>query len=188
MSINQVMLIGCRATKNGSEGYKSTGEGKSVCRFTVAIDRGYKQKDGSEAPTDFISCVCFDDKKNTFIRDRVTTRMKLNIVGRLQSGSYEKDGKKIYTTDVVVENLDVGDWGEMEAKPKEQASVPVAKPRQAAPAPVPQPSYQQPPVYAQNAYAQQQMQYQQGAYQQPPQMQYQQVPVNMINPNEQGFI
>lgn len=71
----------------------------TVARFTLAVNRKYK-KDGENA--DFISCVAFG-KTAEFIEKYTKKGMKVEIVGRIQTGSYEKDGKRIYTTDVVVE-------------------------------------------------------------------------------------
>jgi len=71
----------------------------NVARFTIACDRRFK-KDGENA--DFISCVGFG-KTAEFIEKYVRKGTKLEIVGRIQTGSYEKDGREIYTTDVVVE-------------------------------------------------------------------------------------
>lgn len=68
-----------------------------VARYTLAIDRRTKEKE-----TDFISCVTFG-KSAEFAEKYLKKGMKILVVGRIQTGSYEKDGKKIYTTDVIVE-------------------------------------------------------------------------------------
>lgn len=85
-----------RLTKDAD--IRATGE-TLVARFTIACDRRFK-KDGENA--DFISCVAFG-KTAEFIEKYTHKGTKLEIVGRIQTGSYEKDGKRIYTTDVVVE-------------------------------------------------------------------------------------
>ena len=78
----------------------STQSGKTVARFTIACDRRFK-KDGDQA--DFISCVAFE-KTAEWLEKYTHKGTKLEIVGRIQTGSYEgKDGKRVYTTDVIVE-------------------------------------------------------------------------------------
>jgi len=72
----------------------------TVARFTLAVDRRYK----GENNADFISCVAFG-KTAEFIEKYFTKGMKIEIVGRIQTGDYEKDGRKIYTTDVVAETV-----------------------------------------------------------------------------------
>ena len=132
---NYVLLTNGRLTKNGTDVVKSSSDDKTVARFSVAIDRSYK-KDG-ETPSDFISCVSFDNKRNAFIRDKVTTKMKVNIAGHLQTGSYMgKDGQKVYTTDVVVDQIEVADWGDAktaDAQGSAHAPQPQAVPQPQAP-------------------------------------------------------
>ncbi len=70
----------------------------SVARYTLAVDRR-----GKKDEADFISCVCFG-KTADFAGRYLCKGMKIAVEGRIQTGSYEKDGRKIYTTDVVVEN------------------------------------------------------------------------------------
>lgn len=69
----------------------------TISRYTLAVDR----RGGKDA--DFISCVCFG-KTADFAQKYLSKGTKIAIEGRIQTGSYEKDGRKVYTTDVVVEN------------------------------------------------------------------------------------
>ena len=94
--MNKVVLIG-RLTKDAQLGYTSNTQ-KSVARFTLAIDR-------IGNGTDFISCVAFGPQAENIER-YVKQGNKLAVAGRIQTGSYEKDGQKIYTTDVIVENAE----------------------------------------------------------------------------------
>lgn len=71
----------------------------TVSRFTVAIDRKYKKDEA-----DFISCVAFG-KTAEWMEKYTHKGMKLEIEGRIQTGSYEKDGKKVYTTDIICETV-----------------------------------------------------------------------------------
>lgn len=98
--MNKVILMG-RLTKDPD----MRGEGTSlVARYTLAVDRRY-QKDG-EQQTDFISCVAFG-KGAEFAEKYLKNGTKIVVCGRIQTGSYtNKEGAKIYTTDVIVEEHD----------------------------------------------------------------------------------
>lgn len=97
--MNKVELIG-RLTRDPDVRYSTTKNGEQICiaRYTLAIDR--KDKD---AGADFISCVAFG-KSGEFTEKYLKQGMKIGISGRIQTGSYtNKDGNKVYTTDIVVE-------------------------------------------------------------------------------------
>ena len=76
----------------------------AVARFTIAVDRRFKQE--GQPTADFIRCIAFGKTAEFFERfGRKGT--KFLIEGRIQTGSYtNKDGQKVYTTDVVVENAE----------------------------------------------------------------------------------
>lgn len=91
--MNRVILMG-RLTRDPE--IKQTQAGKSVARYTLAVDRF-----GEGA--DFISCVTFE-KGATFAQNFLHKGTKIAIEGRIQTGSYTKqDGTKVYTTDVIVD-------------------------------------------------------------------------------------
>ena len=95
--MNKVILMG-RLTREPEVRY--SGE-TAVARYSLAVDRKYK-KDG-EATADFISCVAFG-KNGEFAEKYLKKGMKIAVTGRMQTGSYtNKDGAKVYTTDVIVE-------------------------------------------------------------------------------------
>lgn len=80
----------------------TTGENQTaVARYTLAIDRRFK-RDG-EQTADFINCVAFG-KQGEFAEKYLHKGMKIAVEGRIQTGSFEKDGRKVYTTDIIVEN------------------------------------------------------------------------------------
>lgn len=80
-----------------SQGEKST----AIARYTLAVDRR-SRRDG-EATADFINCVVFG-KGAEFVEKYFRQGMRVTICGRIQTGSYtNRDGVKVYTTDVVVE-------------------------------------------------------------------------------------
>ena len=94
--MNRVDLIG-RLTKNPDVRY--TNDGMCIARYTLAVDRRGKDKGA-----DFISCIAFG-KGGEFAEKFLQKGTKIAVVGRIQTGSYEnKEGQKIFTTDVVVED------------------------------------------------------------------------------------
>lgn len=98
--MNKVILMG-RLTKDPDIRYTSSDTPLAVARYTLAVDRRFK-KDGDQS-ADFISCVTFG-KSAEFVGKYLKKGVKIAITGRIQTGSYEnKDGQKVYTTDVVVE-------------------------------------------------------------------------------------
>ena len=100
--MNCVAIVG-RLTRDPDVRY--TNSGLSVARFTVAVDRRVK-KESNQQNADFPSVVAFG-KTAEFIEQHFGKGMKIGITGRLQTGSYEdRDGKKVYTTDVVAENVE----------------------------------------------------------------------------------
>lgn len=78
---------------------KNAGE-TTVAKYTLAIDRKYSKSDDKQ--TDYIPCVCFG-KTAEFAEKYLHKGMKIIVVGRIQTGSYEKDGVRHYTTDIIVE-------------------------------------------------------------------------------------
>ena len=97
---NKVLLMG-RLTKNPEIKWTTGDNPTAIARYTLAADRKFK-KDG-EAGADFIPCVVFG-KGAEFADKYLRQGTKILVIGRLQSGSYtNKDGIKVYTMDVVVE-------------------------------------------------------------------------------------
>lgn len=99
-NMNKVILMG-RLTRDPEVRY-STGENSmAIARYTLAIDRRSKRDD--EATADFIRCVAFG-KSAEFAEKYFYQGIKILVSGRIQTGSYtNKDGQKVYTTDVIVE-------------------------------------------------------------------------------------
>ena len=99
--MNSVQLIG-RLTRDPEIRY--TDGGASIARFGLAVDRRFKQENGADA--DFINIVSFG-KTAEFIEKYFHKGMKIALNGRIQTGSYtDKDGKKVYTTDIVAETVE----------------------------------------------------------------------------------
>ena len=100
MTMNKVILMG-RLTKNPEIKYAGKDNDMAVARYTLAVNRRYKRDGEQEA--DFISCVTFG-KSAEFAQKYLYKGMRIVIGGRISTGSYkDKDGKTIYTTDVIVE-------------------------------------------------------------------------------------
>lgn len=98
--MNKVILMG-RLTRDPEVRYTQGDEPVAIARYNLAVDRKYKKE--GEQNADFIPCVAFG-KNGQFVEKYLTKGMKIAISGRLQTGSYtNKDGNKVYTTDVVVE-------------------------------------------------------------------------------------
>ena len=100
--MNKVILMG-RLTRD-PDVRLSTGERTmSIARYTLAVDRRGRRSDNGEQTADFISCVAFD-RSAEFAEKYLHQGTKVVVTGRIQTGSYtNKDGQKVYTTDVVVE-------------------------------------------------------------------------------------
>lgn len=118
--MNKVILMG-RLTRDPDIKYTAGEEATCIARFTLAVDRRFKKDEA-----DFIGCVAFG-KTGEFIEKYVKKGTKLAITGRIQTGSYEKDGQKIYTTDVVVEEAEFA-----ESKKAESETKPEPEPRPSA--------------------------------------------------------
>lgn len=101
--MNKVILMG-RLTRDPDVRYNTRNnsqESTAIARYTLAVDRRFAQEGQQSA--DFISCVAFG-KVGEFAEKYLHKGTKIVVTGRIQTGSYtNKDGQKVYTTDVVVE-------------------------------------------------------------------------------------
>ena len=90
-----------RLTRHPEVRYTQGDNAMAIARYSLAVDRRFK-RDG-EPDADFINCVAFG-KAGEFAEKYLKKGTKIAVVGRIQTGSYtNKDGQKVYTTDVVVE-------------------------------------------------------------------------------------
>ena len=116
--MNKVILMG-RPTKDVDVRHTQTkdNEQMTVARYTLAVDRK-----GKDAGADFISCVAFG-KQGEFAEKFVKKGVKIAVSGRIQTGSYtNKDGQKVFTTDVVVEEHDFCEKKDAQPEPAETPS------------------------------------------------------------------
>lgn len=95
--MNKVILIG-RLTADPD--IRQTNSGKSVASYRLAVDRNIKAEGQPEA--DFLNCTAFG-KSAEFAGNYLRKGMKIAVEGRIQTGSYEKDGVKHYTTEIIVD-------------------------------------------------------------------------------------
>ena len=98
--MNKVVLIG-RATRDPELRY--TASNIPNTRFTLAVNRNFQNQNG-ETEADFINVVVWR-KQAENVKKYVTKGSLLAVEGRIQTGSYERDGQRVYTTDVVADNV-----------------------------------------------------------------------------------
>lgn len=100
--MNAVSLIG-RISRDPEVRYTNSENAMAIAKFTLAVDRRFNKEQQS---ADFISCVAFG-KTAEHIEKYWHKGMKMGATGRIQTGSYtNRDGQKVYTTDVVVEQVE----------------------------------------------------------------------------------
>jgi single-strand DNA-binding protein len=111
--MNKVILMG-RLTRDPEVRYSQGDSATAIARYTLAVDRRFKRENENSA--DFINCVAFG-KSGEFAEKYLRKGIKIAIIGRIQTGSYtNKDGQKVYTTDVVVEEQE---FAERKSSPSE---------------------------------------------------------------------
>ena len=126
--MNKVVLVG-RLTRDPEVRYSQGDSATAVARYTVAVDRRFKRD--NEPTADFIPCVVFG-RSAEFAEKYFRQGMRVSVSGRIQTGSYtNKDGNKVYTTDVVVEEQE---FAESKAASDNYAA---SHPQTSSPAPAP---------------------------------------------------
>ncbi len=138
--MNKVILMG-RLTRDPEVRYSAGESSTAVARYTLAVDRRYR-RDGSDQTADFIGCVAFG-RSAEFAEKYLRQGTKICVTGRIQTGSYtNRDGQKVYTTDVVVEDQEFaeskaassGGGGGMAYQPQPTQAPAMPTPSQASPA------------------------------------------------------
>lgn len=107
--MNRVFLMG-RLTRDPEVRYSQGERTMAIARYTLAVDRrGRRNQDGTEPTADFINCVSFD-KTGEFAEKYFRQGMRVLVSGRIQTGSYiNKDGIKVYTFEVIVDEQEFAD-------------------------------------------------------------------------------
>lgn len=111
--MNKVILMG-RLTNDPDIRY-SQKDNSAIARYNLAVDRRFKRE--GEQSADFISCIAFG-KTAEFTEKYLKKGTKIVAVGRIQTGSYtNQEGKKVYTTDVIVEECEFAESKKAEDAP-----------------------------------------------------------------------
>ena len=101
--MNKVILMG-RLTRDPEVRYSQGESSLAIARYTLAVDRRFNRNNQDGQTADFINCVAFG-KAGEFAEKYLKKGTKMAVTGRIQTGSYtNKDGQKVYTTEVVVED------------------------------------------------------------------------------------
>ena len=103
--INNVVLVG-RLTKDIE--LRKTQSGLSVASFTVACDRrlSQEQRNNNEQSADFISCVAWRGSAD-FLGNYAHKGDTVGVEGRIQTRSYDRDGQKVYVTEIIANNVSI---------------------------------------------------------------------------------
>ena len=106
--MNKVILMG-RLTRDPEVRYSQGERSMAIARYTLAVDRRGRRGQDGEQTADFINIVAFD-RAGEFAERYFRQGMRVLVTGRIQTGSYvNKDGQKVYTTDIVVEDQEFAD-------------------------------------------------------------------------------
>lgn len=123
--MNKVILMG-RLTRDPEIRYSQGNDQMAIARYTLAVDRRFNRNGDQTA--DFINCVAFG-RSAEFAEKYLKQGTKIVATGRIQTGSYtNKDGNKVYTTDVVVEDQE---FAESKGNSAESDSAPSGRPNPA---------------------------------------------------------
>ena len=130
--MNKVILMG-RLTRDPEIRYSAGENQTAVARYTLAVDRRFRRQ-GDEQTADFINCVVFG-RGAEFAERYLHQGTKIVATGRIQTGSYtNKDGNRVYTTDVVVEEQEFAESKAASDNAGFQAQQPAAASAPTAPA------------------------------------------------------
>ena len=106
--MNRVILMG-RLTRDPEVRYTTGEKSMAIARYTLAVDRRGSRNNNGEQTADFINIVAFD-KAGEFAERYFHQGMRVLVSGRIQTGSYtNKEGQKVYTTDIVVDSQEFAD-------------------------------------------------------------------------------
>jgi single-strand DNA-binding protein len=104
--MNNVSLVG-RLVRDPELRFTKGDDPKAVTRFTVAVNRRFNRE-----KADFIGCQAWG-KLAEIVAEHCTKGSQVGVVGRIETGQYDKDGKTVYTTDIVADEVEfVGKKGD----------------------------------------------------------------------------
>ena len=135
--MNKVILMG-RLTRDPEVRYSQGENPTAIARYTLAVDRRFRRDGNDQQSADFIGCVAFG-RSAEFAEKYLRQGTKIVVTGRIHTGSYtNRDGQKVYTTDVVVEDQEFAESkaasaeNSMMRQPSPMASSPMPSPSQAS--------------------------------------------------------
>ena len=131
--MNKVILMG-RLTRDPEVRYSQGERAMAIARYTLAVDRRFNRNNNDGATADFLNCVAFG-RSAEFAERYLRKGIKIVVTGRIQTGSYvNKDGVKVYTTDIVVEDQEFAESKNASAGNNDGGySMPVSRPEPSAP-------------------------------------------------------
>lgn len=133
--MNKVILMG-RLTRDPDIRYSQGENPTAVARYTLAVERRFGRNNDGEQSADFISCVTFG-RSAEFAEKYLHQGTKIAVTGRIQTGSYtNREGQKVYTTDVVVEEQEFAESKAAAANNSGYSSEPRQSAAPAKPSPV----------------------------------------------------
>lgn len=98
--MNKAILVG-RLTKDPE--LKTTASGVSVCSFTIAVNRRFRNAEGNY-DADFINCVAWRQQAD-FLSKFFSKGRMVGVCGSIQTRNYERDGQRVYVTEVVADEI-----------------------------------------------------------------------------------
>ncbi len=117
--MNKVILMG-RLTRDPEVRYSQGNEPIAIARYTLAVDRRFK-RNSDENSADFIGCVAFG-KAGELAEKYFRKGIRVLVTGRIQTGSYtNREGIKIYTTDIIAEDQEFAESKNKGAQRENQA-------------------------------------------------------------------
>lgn len=106
--MNRVILMG-RLTRDPEIRYSQGERSMTIAKYTLAVDRRGRRNQDNDQSADFIHCIAFD-RAGEFAEKYFRQGMRVLVSGRIQTGSYvNKDGQKVYTTDVILDDQEFAD-------------------------------------------------------------------------------
>ncbi|PST29781.1 single-stranded DNA-binding protein [Enterocloster lavalensis] len=106
--MNRVILMG-RLTRDPEIRYSQGERSMTIAKYTLAVDRRGRRNQDNDQSADFINCVAFD-RAGEFAEKYFRQGMRVLVSGRIQTGNYvNKDGQKVYTTDVILDDQEFAD-------------------------------------------------------------------------------
>ncbi len=99
--MNQFQLVG-NLTRDPESSVMTNG--KQQARFSIAVNRPYRDAEGNQG-VDYIQIKCYEKNAENVVK-YLSKGRKVGVVGHIKTGKYDKDGRTIYTTDFIADNVE----------------------------------------------------------------------------------